>query len=111
MLTGTGPSVAVDRGGDLICNGDTGLGKFERPDKCKVLHNDEEKHLAYPHGKTDCRQGQPKTVQDPHTNVTGVECTVRSHKEDREKIGEIDPASIAAIHKQERYASTRLEDK
>lgn len=111
VLQGTAPTFAVDRGGCLICHRYPGLVKFETPDKFKVLHIDEEKHLASPHGKTDCRQCHPKTVQVPHTNVTDVECTVRCHFEDREKIDAIDPKSLAAFHKEEIFAITRLEDK
>ncbi len=103
--------LAVDKGGCLTCHRYPGLVKFEKPDKFKVLHIDEEKHISSKHGKTDCKQCHPQIVQFPHTNVTDVDCTTECHLEDKEKIDTIDPAYFVNFHKDERFAITLLNDK
>ena len=75
-----------------------------------MLHIDEEKQLQSPHGKTDCRQCHPDTVQFPHTGVTEVECNKTCHIDDREKIKALDPSYYTNFHKNERFAITRLDD-
>ncbi len=102
--------LAVDKWGCLTCHRYPGLVKFEKPYKFKVLHIDEEKHIASKHGKTDCKQCHTKIVQVPHTKVTDVDCTTKCHLEDREKIDVIDPTYLANFHKEERFAITRLND-
>jgi hypothetical protein len=104
------PSHAMDRGGCLTCHRYPGLVKFEKPDKFKVLHIDEDKFLLSSHAKTECRECHPKTVQIPHTNVTEVECTARCHSEDKEKIDNIDRSYLTNFHKEQRFAITRLDD-
>jgi len=104
------PSHAMDRGGCLTCHRYPGLVKYEKPDKFKVLHIDEDKYMLSSHAKTECRECHPKTVQIPHTNVTEVECTVRCHSKDKEKIDSIDRAYLTNFHKEQRFAITRLDD-
>lgn len=103
--------MSVDHGGCLTCHRYPGLVKYEKPDKFRVLHIDEEKQLASKHGKTDCRECHPKTVKIPHTGVTEVECTTGCHTEDREKIDAMGPAALAGFHKDEVFSITRLDDK
>ena len=104
------PSHAMDRGGCLTCHRYPGLVKFEKPDKYKVLHIDEDKYLLSSHAKTECRECHPKTVQIPHTNVTEVECTAKCHSNDKEKIDTIDRSYLTNFHKEQRFAITRLDD-
>jgi hypothetical protein len=104
------PSYAMDRGGCLTCHRYPGLVKYEKPDKFKVLHIDEDKYLLSSHGKTECRECHPKTVQIPHTNVTDVECTVKCHSEDKEKIDSIDRSYLTNFHKEQKFAITRIDD-
>jgi hypothetical protein len=111
IVSGTpATSLADDHGGCLTCHRYPGLVKYEKPDKIKVLHIDEEKHLMSSHGKTDCRQCHPKTVQIPHTNVTEVECNKTCHADDKEKIDNIDKSYLTNFHKEERFAISRLDD-
>jgi 5-methylcytosine-specific restriction endonuclease McrA len=109
VVSSPGSSFAVDSGGCLTCHRYPGLVKFEKPDKIKVLHIDEEKHLRSSHGKTDCRQCHPKTVQIPHTNVTEVSCNKNCHLDDKEKIDKIDRSYLTNFHKEERFAISRLD--
>jgi hypothetical protein len=101
---------AEDNKGCLLCHKYPGLVKYEKPDKFKVLHIDEDKQLASSHKKTDCVECHPKTVQIPHTNVIEVECTVKCHSEDKEKIENIERSYFTDYHKDERFAITRLDD-
>lgn len=94
----------------MTCHGYPGFVKYKKPDKFKVLHIDEEKHLLSSHGRTDCRQCHPKTVQIPHTDVTDVDCTTKCHIEDIKKIKNIDTSYLTDFHKKERFAITRLDD-
>lgn len=110
IFKGTSSSYAMDRGGCLTCHRYPGLVRFEKPDKFKVLHIDEEKHLLSSHSKTECRECHPKTVQIPHTNVTEVECTTKCHSEDKGKIDNIDRSYLTDFHKKEKFAITRLDD-
>jgi hypothetical protein len=103
--------IAVDRSGCLTCHKYPGLVKFEKPDRVKVLHIDEEKHLASAHGKTDCRDCHTKVLQIPHTGETEVECTTKCHLEDREKIMAIDASTLSKYHENEKFAITRLDEK
>jgi len=100
---------ASDELGCLTCHRYPGLVKFEKPDNVKVLHIDEEKHLSSKHGKVDCRQCHTPVVKVPHTGDTGVECTVKCHLEDKEKIISAQ-SSLSTFHKEERFAITRLND-
>ncbi len=110
FLISTGISSAMDKRGCMTCHKYPGLVKFKKPDMVKVLHVDEAKQLASPHGKTDCKECHPKTVQIPHTDVTDVECTTKCHAKDKEKIDTIDRAYLTDFHKEERFAITRLDD-
>ncbi len=103
-------SFATDKKGCLTCHKYPGFVKYEKPDSFKVLHIDEEKQLASSHNKTDCKECHPKTVQIPHTDVTEVECTVKCHAEDKDKIDNIEPSYLTDYHKNERFAITRLDD-
>ena len=103
-------SSAMDRGGCLTCHRYPGFVKFEKPDKEKVLHIDEDKYMLSSHSTTECRECHPRTVQIPHTNVTEVECNTKCHAEDKEKIDNIDPSYLTNFHKAQRFAITRLDD-
>ncbi len=105
-----GESLATDRLGCLTCHQYPGLVKLEKPDTFKVLHIDEEKHLASKHGKVDCRQCHVEINQIPHTDMTNVECTTSCHAEDREKITAM-RSDLSAYHKEERFAITGIDDK
>ncbi len=105
-----GTSSATDRGGCMTCHRYPGLIKHDKEDIIKVLHIDEEKHLASSHGKTDCKQCHPNTVQIPHTGMTEVECTTHCHFEDKDKIDSLDRATLSDFHKEQRFAITRLDD-
>ena len=109
VLNGTDVSLAVDRLGCLTCHGYPGFVKLEKPDRFKVLHIDEGKHLNSPHGKVDCRQCHTLINKIPHTGETGVECTTKCHLEDKEKIMAM-KSSLSTFHKEERFAITRLQD-
>lgn len=104
-------SFAEDHGGCLTCHRYPGLVRLEKSGEFKVLHIDEEKHLASSHAKTDCRQCHPKTTAIPHTDVTGVDCTSKCHFEDREKIETVDPSYLTDFHKKERFAITKIDDR
>ncbi len=101
---------AVDKGGCLICHRYPGLVRLEKTGEFKVLHIDEEKHLASPHGKVDCRKCHSQVVEIPHTGNTNVECTTTCHFDDKEKIMAMN-SSLSAYHKSEKFAITSLEDK
>lgn len=103
-------SQAMDKRGCMFCHKYPGLVKFEKPDTVKVLHIDEEKQLASPHGTTDCKECHLRIVKIPHTDVTDVECSTKCHSKDKEKIDAIDPAYLTDFHKEERFAITRLDD-
>lgn len=100
---------AIDRLGCLTCHKYPGLVKAEKPDKFKVLHIDEGKHLNSPHGKVDCRKCHTQVVKVPHTGETGVECTAECHLEDKEKIMAM-KSSLSTFHKEEKFAVTSLYD-
>lgn len=102
---------AVDHGGCLTCHKYPGLVRMEKPDNIKVLHVDEEIHLASAHGKVDCRKCHPTVTQVPHTGETKVNCTTECHIEDRDKIDSLGPEYYVNYHKLERFAITRLDDK
>jgi len=102
--------MAVDHGGCLTCHKYPGLVRMEKPDNIKVLHIDEEIHLASAHGNVDCRQCHPTVKQVPHTGETKVNCTTGCHLEDREKIDSLYPEYYVNYHKLERFAITRLDD-
>jgi hypothetical protein len=102
---------AVDHGGCLTCHKFPGLVRLEKPDKFKLMHIDEEIHLASAHGKVDCRQCHPKITQIPHTGETKVNCTTGCHLKDREKVDSLYPEYYVNYHKRERFAITRLDDK
>jgi len=104
-------SIAIDHGGCLTCHKFPGLVRMEKPDNIKVLHVDEEIHLASAHGKVDCRQCHPTVTQVPHTGETKVNCTTDCHIEDRGKIDSLPPEYYVNYHKLERFAITRLDDK
>ena len=104
-------SFAVDHGGCLTCHRYPGLVKLQKSGDIKMLHIDEEIHLESSHGKTDCRQCHPNTIEVPHTDVTGVTCTEKCHLEDKEKIETVDPAYLTDFHKKERFAITKIDDK
>jgi len=104
-------SFAVDKGGCMTCHRYPGLVKFNKPDQRKVLHIDEEKHLASRHAKTDCRQCHPKTVKIPHTDVTEVSCTDKCHNVEGKTIEALDKAYYTDFHKEERFAITNIENK
>jgi len=110
LLLCNSTSHAMDRGGCLTCHRYPGLVKYEKPDKFKVLHIDEDKYLLTSHAKTECRECHPKTVQIPHTNVTEVECTVKCHVADKAKIDSIDRSYLINFHKEQKFAITRLDD-
>jgi hypothetical protein len=101
---------ASDRLGCLMCHRYPGLVKLEKPNTFKVLHIDEEKHLASPHGKVDCRQCHMSVNRIPHTGETGVECTERCHLEDKAKISQT-KVTLSAYHRDEKFAITSLTDK
>jgi hypothetical protein len=103
-------SFAVDKGGCLTCHQYPGLVRLEETGDFKMLHIDEEKHLASAHGKVECKKCHAEVVEIPHTGKTKVECTKTCHIEDREKIDATDPSSLRAYHKDEIFAITRLED-
>ncbi len=103
-------SMAVDHGGCLTCHKYPGLVRMEKPAKFKVMHIDEEIHLASDHGKIDCRKCHPSVTQVPHTGETKVNCTTGCHIEDREKIDSLYPGYYVNYHKLERFAITRLDD-
>lgn len=104
-------SFAEDQGGCLTCHRYPGLVRLEKSGEFKVLHIDEEKHLASAHAKTDCRQCHPRTTKIPHTDVTAVDCTTECHAGDREKINAIDRAYLTDFHKEERFAITMIDDR
>ena len=110
MLLAPASGKAVDNGGCLTCHKYPGLVRMEKPDNIKVLHVDEEIHLASAHGKVDCRICHPTVKQVPHTGETQVNCTTGCHLEDREKIDSLNPDYYADYHKLERFAITRLDD-
>ncbi|UCH81105.1 MAG: hypothetical protein JSW20_00450 [Nitrospiraceae bacterium] len=104
-------SVAVDHGGCLTCHKYPGLVRMEKPDTFKVMHIDEEIHLASDHGTVDCRKCHPTVTQIPHTGETAVNCTTGCHTEDRDKIDALYPGYKVNYHKLERFAITKLDDK
>lgn len=104
-------SFAIDKEGCLTCHRYPGLVKYDKPDRVKVLHIDEEQHLASPHGKTDCRECHTKTFQIPHTGQTDVDCTTKCHQNDKEKIKAIDTSTLSKYHEKEKFSITRLDDK
>ncbi|MCK5427229.1 MAG: hypothetical protein KAJ34_05995 [Thermodesulfovibrionia bacterium] len=104
-------SFAVDKGGCLTCHQYPGLVRLEETGDFKMLHIDEEKHLASAHGKVDCKKCHAEVVEIPHTGKTKVECTKTCHVEDREKIDAADASALSEYHKDEIFAITRLEDK
>jgi hypothetical protein len=101
---------AVDLGGCLTCHRYPGLVKMEKPGNIKVLHVDEEIHLASAHGMVDCRKCHPTVTQVPHTGETKVNCTTECHLEDKAKIDSLPPEYYIDYHKLERFAITRLDD-
>jgi hypothetical protein len=103
-------SFAVDKGGCLTCHQYPGLVRLEETGDFKMLHIDEEKHLASAHGEIDCKKCHAEVVEIPHTGKTKVECTKTCHIEDRKKIDATDPDSLRSYHKDEIFAITRLED-
>ncbi|MEN8262188.1 MAG: hypothetical protein ABFR82_01860 [Nitrospirota bacterium] len=104
-------SFAVDKGGCLTCHQYPGLVRLEENGDFKMLHIDEEKHLASAHGKVNCKKCHAEVVEIPHTGKTKVECTKTCHFEDREKIDATDASALSEYHKDEIFAITRLEDK
>jgi hypothetical protein len=104
-------SFAVDHGGCLSCHRYPGLVRLEKSGVFKMLHIDEEKHLESAHAKTDCRECHPRTIEVPHTNVTDVDCTVKCHLDEKEKIDAIDPEYLRDFHKKERFAITKIDDR
>ena len=103
-------SSAVDHGGCLTCHKFPGLVRLEKPDKFKLMHIDEEIHLASDHGKVDCRECHQTVTQIPHTGETKVNCTTGCHLKDRAKIDALYPEYYVNYHKLERFAITRLDD-
>ena len=103
-------SFAVDKEGCLTCHRYPGLVKLEESGDFRMLHIDEEKHLASKHGKVNCKECHAEVVEIPHTGKTKVECTNACHFEDKDKIA-TDPASLSVYHKDEIFAITKLEDK
>ena len=104
-------SFAVDKGGCLTCHQYPGLVRLEENGDFKMLHIDEEKHLASAHGKVDCKKCHAEVVEIPHTGKTKVECTKTCHFEDREKIDATDASALGEYHKDEIFAITLIEDK
>lgn len=103
--------LAVDTEGCLVCHRYPGLVKLEGPDKFKVLHIDEERHLNSPHGKVECRKCHSSIIKIPHTDETEVNCvTAECHIKDREEIMAM-KSSLSTFHEEERFAITNLEDK
>jgi hypothetical protein len=102
--------IAVDHGGCLTCHKFPGLVRLEKPHKFKVLHIDEEIHLASDHGMVDCRKCHPTVTEIPHTGETKVNCTTGCHLKDRAKIDALYPEYYVNYHKLERFAITRLDD-
>ncbi|MBI4850028.1 MAG: hypothetical protein HY808_15880 [Nitrospirae bacterium] len=109
-LSNSPVSYAMDSEGCLTCHQYPGLVKFEKPDHVKVLHIDEEKYVASPHGKTDCKECHTKTQQVPHTGKTEVDCTTKCHLKDKEKVKAVDPAALSKYHEKEKFAITHLDD-
>lgn len=109
LLAGASPSVATDTEGCLTCHRYPGLVKFEKPDSFRVLHIDEETHLASPHGKVDCQACHPTVLKVPHTGETSVDCTNTCHDKDREKIASLSTEELKTYHQNEKFAITRIE--
>ncbi|MBI5409811.1 MAG: hypothetical protein HZA14_10640 [Nitrospirae bacterium] len=111
LLNTPAVSFAVDKEGCLTCHKYPGLVKFEKPDRVRVLHIDEEEHLASKHGKVDCKQCHTKVQQIPHVDAAEVECTTQCHQEDKDKIKAVDASALSKYHEKEKFAITRLDDK
>jgi len=82
----TTTSLALDEGGCLTCHQYPGLVRLDESEKIKVLHIDEEKYLASPHGKFRCNKCHTTVTKVPHTGETSVDCTTECHKDDADKI-------------------------
>ena len=76
---------AIDEGGCLTCHQYPGLVRHEKQDGFKVLHIDEAKYSASPHGKIDCRKCHTEIAKVPHTGVTQVDCNTTCHLEEKNK--------------------------
>lgn len=102
-------SMAMDQEGCLTCHRYPGLVRYKVPDEFRILHIDEKKYLASPHGKFDCRKCHPSVIKIPHTGDTEVTCTNECHQSEKDK-RLIHNYPLKDFHKKEQFAITRLQD-
>ena len=86
LYLGTSKCFGLDEDGCLTCHQYPGLVRLEKGDGIKVLHIDEKKYFASPHGKLRCRQCHTVIEKVPHTGETATDCTTKCHQDDAAKI-------------------------
>jgi len=101
--------LAMDEGGCLTCHQYPGLTGPETPEGFKVFHIDEERYLASPHGKTDCRKCHTTVHRVPHVGETSTNCANGCHTDEKDKklIAECD---LKTMHAGEKSFVTHLSE-
>ncbi len=79
LLSMAAVSIAIDQEGCLTCHQYPGLVSLEEADRIKILHIDEEKYIASPHGEFKCRECHSDIDKVPHTGSSTVSCSDKCH--------------------------------
>ncbi len=109
LLGMTFPALAMDSEGCLSCHQYPGLVRLDEKHVLKVVHIDEARYLASPHGKLTCRQCHTAINQVPHTGVSQVNCNTQCHTNEKDK-AKIKNFPLAGFHQKEQSAITSLTD-